>query len=153
MKKLYQKDEVWFAVLWIVLYVVGFSLGDGLSEKLGIPKLLTCAVGLVLSLILFGFVKQNGFMDYYGLRRPKGERKRTLLYIPLIAISSVNLWSGVALQASPFEIATHILSMATVYLRIIFVGFLFTFQYNILSASLRSGLEVKICGVAFASLR
>ena len=32
----------------------------------------------------------------------------------------------------------EILGMATLYLRIIFVGFLFTFQYNILSASLRS---------------
>lgn len=31
-----------------------------------------------------------------------------------------------------------ILDMATAYLRIIFVGFLFTFQYNILSSSLRS---------------
>ena len=62
MRKLYQKDEVWFAVLWIGLYVVGFSLGDGLSEKLGMPKLLTCAVGLVLSAVLFRFVKQNGLM-------------------------------------------------------------------------------------------
>lgn len=127
MKKLYQKDEVWFAVLWIGLYVVGFSLGDGLSEKLGMPKLLTCAVGLVLSAVLFRFVKQNGLMGYYGLCRPKGERKRTLLYIPLIAISSVNLWNGVALQASPFEIATHILSMATVAFleELIFRGLLF----------------------------
>ena len=127
MRKLYQKDEVWFAVLWIGLYVVGFSLGDGLSEKLGMPKLLTCAVGLVLSAVLFRFVKQNGLMGYYGLCRPKGERKRTLLYIPLIAISSVNLWSGVALQASPFEIATHILSMATVAFleELIFRGLLF----------------------------
>ena len=127
MKKLYQKDEVWFAVLWIGLYVVGFSLGDGLSEKLGMPKSLTCAVGLVLSTVLFRFVKQNGLMDYYGLCRPKGERKRTLLYMPLIAISSVNLWNGVALQASPFEIAAHILSMATVAFleELIFRGLLF----------------------------
>ena len=36
------------------------------------------------------------------------------------------------------NVPDEILSMATVYLRIIFVGFLFTFQYNILSASLRS---------------
>lgn len=125
MKKLYKKDEVWFAVLWIGLYVVGFSLGDGFSEKFGMPKLLTCAVGLVLSAVLFCFVKRNGLMSYYGLCRPKGER--TLLYIPLIAISSVNLWNGVALQASTFEIATHILSMAFVAFleELIFRGLLF----------------------------
>lgn len=125
MKKLYKKDELWFAVLWIGLYVVGFSLGDEFSEKLGMPKLLTCAVGLVLSAVLFRFVKQNGLMSYYGLCRPKGER--TLLYIPLIAISSVNLWNGVVLQASTFEIATHILSMAFVAFleELIFRGLLF----------------------------
>jgi len=36
------------------------------------------------------------------------------------------------------NVPQEILPMATAYLRIIFVGFLFTFQYNILSASLRS---------------
>lgn len=36
------------------------------------------------------------------------------------------------------NVPEEILPMATVYLRIIFVGFLFTFQYNILSAALRS---------------
>lgn len=36
------------------------------------------------------------------------------------------------------NVPEEILQMATDYLRIIFVGFLFTFQYNILSASLRS---------------
>ena len=36
------------------------------------------------------------------------------------------------------RVPREILHMATQYLRIIFVGFLFTFQYNMLSASLRS---------------
>ncbi|MBQ7785028.1 MAG: MATE family efflux transporter [Clostridia bacterium] len=44
--------------------------------------------------------------------------------------------SGLILQL--LNVPPEILPMATVYLRIIFVGFLFTFQYNILSASLRS---------------
>jgi len=44
--------------------------------------------------------------------------------------------SGIILQI--LNVPREILPMATVYLRIIFVGFLFTFQYNILSASLRS---------------
>ncbi len=36
------------------------------------------------------------------------------------------------------NVPEEVLDTATVYLRMIFVGFLFTFQYNILSASLRS---------------
>lgn len=39
---------------------------------------------------------------------------------------------------SLLRVPMEILDMASLYLRIIFVGFLFTFQYNILSASLRS---------------
>ena len=39
---------------------------------------------------------------------------------------------------SLLRVPREILDMAALYLRIIFVGFLFTFQYNILSASLRS---------------
>lgn len=40
MKELFDKDKVWFAVLRIVIYVVGFSNADSLSESIGIPKLL-----------------------------------------------------------------------------------------------------------------
>lgn len=43
---------------------------------------------------------------------------------------------GAILRA--MHVPSEILPMATAYLRIIFVGFLFTFQYNILAAALRS---------------
>lgn len=127
MKKLYQKDELWFAIGWIGAYVVSFSVSDGLSELIGIPKLVTCAVGLVLSAILFAFVKGSGLMGHFGLCRPKGGGKGTLLYLPLIAISSVNLWNGVAVQSPLPQILTHIISMAFVAFleELIFRGLLF----------------------------
>ena len=127
MKKLYQKDELWFALLWIGLYVVSFSVADGLSEALGIPKLVTCAVGAALSAVLVVFVRAGDLMACYGLCRPKGNRKQVLLYIPLIAISSVNLWNGVAVRSPLPEILTHIVSMAFVAFleELIFRGLLF----------------------------
>jgi len=127
LKKLYQKDEVWFAVLWIGVYVVSFSVADALSEALGIPKLLTCAVGALLSAVLFAFVKGNGLLGLYGLCGPKGDGQRVLLYIPLIAISSVNLWNGVKIQSPLPEILTHVISMAFVAFleELIFRGLLF----------------------------
>ena len=37
MKKFYEKNELTFAILWIVAYVVLFSLADSLSQSTGIP--------------------------------------------------------------------------------------------------------------------
>ena len=127
MKKLYQRNELWFALLWIGVYVVGFSVADGLSEALGIPKLVTCAVGAALSVVLIVFVRASDLMGYYGLCRPKGTWQRVLLYIPLIAISSVNLWNGIMVRSPLSEILTHIVSMAFVAFleELIFRGLLF----------------------------
>ncbi|MBR5474080.1 MAG: hypothetical protein IKU83_01580, partial [Lachnospiraceae bacterium] len=66
MKRLFDKDEVWFAILWIVIYVVGFSNADMLSETMGIPKLLTVFVGAILSIVLWFFIKNHQLSEYYG---------------------------------------------------------------------------------------
>ena len=59
MKKLFQKDEVWFAVLWIIIYVIGFANADAISDSIGTPKLLTVPFGFLLSVILYRFIRQN----------------------------------------------------------------------------------------------
>ena len=59
MKNLYRKDPIWFAVLWIAIYVVGFSAADGISESIGIPKLITVILGLVMSVILLSFIHRE----------------------------------------------------------------------------------------------
>lgn len=117
MKKLFDKDEVWFAVGWIVLYVVGFSNADMLSEAAGIPKLLTVLLGLVMTVVLCLFVWKNKLQEYLGLCTVKGSFKSLLWFLPLLAISSVNLWGGIAVQGTLPEILLYIGSMC-------FVGFL-----------------------------
>ena len=67
MKKLFDKDEVWFAVVWILVYVIGFGNADSLSEALGIPKLLTVLLGLALSGVLLCFIYRNRLAAYFGL--------------------------------------------------------------------------------------
>jgi hypothetical protein len=52
MRKLYEKSQIWFAVVWIVAYCVLMSVGDALSATLGVEKSVTLVVGLVLSIIL-----------------------------------------------------------------------------------------------------
>jgi len=116
-KKLFDKDEIWFAVLWIVIYVIGFSNADALSVSVGVPKLLTVFVGLILSLLLYSFIKSNQLLEYFGLCAVKGNYRNYLYFVPLVLLTSVNLWNGITCNYPITETVLHIASMC-------FVGFL-----------------------------
>ena len=64
LKKLYDKDEIWFAVGWIILYVLAFGNADSISESIGISKVLTVPVGLALCAILYGFVRKHDLFHH-----------------------------------------------------------------------------------------
>ena len=61
LKKLYEKSEIWFAVAWIIAYVVLASAGDNVSAELGIDKIVTLAILIAMSAILYCFVKNTVF--------------------------------------------------------------------------------------------
>lgn len=67
MNKLYEKSEVTFAIIWIVVYVVLLSAADNISEAIGIYKLITVIVCLIISTILFLWIKKNHLLTKYGL--------------------------------------------------------------------------------------
>lgn len=123
MKKLYEKSKIWFAVVWIILYVVGTSIVDGLTQTHGA----TLGFHLALSLILLAFLKQQGLFREFGLCKAKYPAKKFLFYLPLIAISTVNFWFGVRLNEPVHEAVFFTLSMVCVGFleEIIFRGFLF----------------------------
>ena len=125
--KLYEKDPVWFAVGWIVVYVVGFANADAISDSLGIPKLITVIFGAVLSAVLIGFTRRNGLSEKFGLCAFRGSCRAFLWFIPLAVISCVNFWNGVTVNASPLETVLFILSMCFVGIleEVIFRGLLF----------------------------
>ena len=50
MERLHKKSELAFAIVWIVLYVVSFSVADALSTFIGIEKIITAPLGVVLTL-------------------------------------------------------------------------------------------------------
>ena len=79
---------------------------------------------------------------FYGAGDEDALRREVATTILFGAAASLLVFA-VGLALSPYLLAlmsvpTEILSQANTYLRIIFVGFLFTFQYNILAAALRS---------------
>lgn len=127
MRKLFEKDEVLFAVFWIVIYVLGFSNADMISEQIGMPKSVTVCVGFILSVILWASIRKNQLFEYFGLCGFKGNLRSFLYFVPLVIITGINLWNGVTLN---YSIATSILTVISMCFvgfleEVIFRGFLF----------------------------
>ena len=127
LKKLYEKSEIWFAVAWIIAYVVLASTGDNISADLGIAKIVTLPILIAMSAVLYFFVRKNGLTEKYGLCKPQLPAAKMLFYIPLLVLLTVNLWYGVTMSLSPLETVLYILSMFCVGFleELIFRGLLF----------------------------
>ena len=127
LKKLYEKSEIWFALAWIIGYVVLASTGDNISADLGIDKVVTLPILIAMSGVLYFFVSKNGLTEKYGLCRPQLPAAKMLYYIPLLLLLTANLWYGVALNQSPLETVLYILAMFCVGFleELIFRGLLF----------------------------
>lgn len=127
LKKLYEKSEIWFAVAWIIAYVVMASTGDNISVEFGIEKIVTLPILIAMSAILYFFVRRNCLTEKYGLCKPKLSAAKMLYYIPLLVLLTANLWYGVTLNQSPLETVLYVLSMFCVgsLEELIFRGLLF----------------------------
>ena len=127
LKKLYEKSEIWFAVAWIIAYVVLASTGDNISADLGIDKIVTLPILIAMSAILYFFVRKNDLTEKYGLCKPQMSAAKMLFYAPILVLLTANLWYGAAMNLSPLETVLYILSMFCVGFleEMIFRGLLF----------------------------
>lgn len=127
MKKLYEKSEIWFAVVWIIVYCVLLSWGDNISASLGMINVATFPIALLLSVVLFLFLKRNDLLESYGLCKSKVPASRMLFYIPVLVMLTANLWYGVGIYVSPLEAVCYALTMLCVGFleEVIFRGLLF----------------------------
>ena len=127
MTKLYKKSEITFAILWIVAYVVLTGLADQLSESAGIIKSVSAALHIVMSLILFFWIRKNHLSEKYGFCRSVIPAKRFLYYLPLIITASTAFWGGIKLQYGFPEALLFFISMCCVGFleEVIFRGLLF----------------------------
>ena len=66
MKKLYEKSELSFALFWIVVYCIAQSTAFPLSQMIGIESAANAAFSVILTVILFCWVKKNGLMEQIG---------------------------------------------------------------------------------------
>ena len=127
MKKLWDRSEIWFSVLMIVVYVVGNSNLDRLSDALGIEMVLTLPFDILLFALFVTFIRKNGLSAYYGLCAPKATAREMLYYLPLLLISTVNIWFGFVMNKQPLEGLVYFLAMIATGLveEVLFRGFLF----------------------------
>ncbi len=127
MTAFYKRSPLGFAITWIVVYVVGSSIAESLWLILRVYKLATAVFHLALTVVLLRFIFKNGEQREYGLCLPTVAAKRVWYYLPLILMSTVNLWFGIRLNDAPFETVSYMVSMACVGVleELIFRGLLF----------------------------
>ena len=127
MKKLYEKNELAFAIVWIVVYCVLQSLAYPLNEKIGIEYSANAIFCILQTIILFAFIRKNKLQERYGLCKSPVPVHRFLYYVPLIILATGNLWNGAAVNYSLSGAVCRIACMLCVGFleEVIFRGFLF----------------------------
>ena len=110
-EKLYKKSEVWFAVVFIIAYVVGNSFFIQASESAGMEMLYTIPYNLVLLGIMFGFMGKNRLFGYYGIDKVKCKANKLMYYAPLAVIATVNIWFGVCFKMDMLATVVYFAAM------------------------------------------
>ena len=126
-REFYDKNELGFSIIWIIAYCILASIGDNISDELGIAKVITLPILLVLTVILFLFIKRNNLTEKYGFCKADVAASKMLFYIPVIILLTANMWYGFRVNMSLLETILYILSMLCVGFleELIFRGLLF----------------------------
>lgn len=124
MRKFYEKNEVLFAVFWILVYcfVMAPVRGEFGDESIwSVLALALIAAGTTV------FVKINHLEEKYGLTGWPKNTKKYLYFIPMWILVTGNLWGGFAPAYSGTALVFAVLSMLFVgYVEeMLFRGFLF----------------------------
>ena len=124
MRRLYEKKEILFAVLWIVAYcvILGTIRGNFGDESICmLIALLVFTAGIIV------FVKTNHLEGKYGLAGWPKDMKKYLFFIPMWILATGNIWDGFAPSYQGAELVIAAFSMILVGFveEMIFRGFLF----------------------------
>lgn len=141
MKKLYEKNELTFSIMWIVVYCVLQSLANPLNKVIGIEYAASAVFCILQTIVLFNFIRKNKLQERYGLCKSSVPASRFLYYVPLIILATGNLWNGAAVNYSLPETVCRIACMFCVGFleEVIFRGFLFV---SIAKENVRSAIII-----------
>lgn len=124
MRKLYEKKEILFAVLWIVVYC---AVMTPIKANLGDGSVWWMIAMFVFAAGILAFVKVNHLEEKYGLCGLPKNMKRYLFFIPVFVLATGNIWDGFLLSHKGTELVFATISMLLVGFveEMIFRGFLF----------------------------
>lgn len=127
MKKLYEKSELTFAIVCIVIYSMLQSVANPLNKVIGVESSANAIFNIILTAILFAFIKKNELLERYGLCKTSVPARQFLYYVPLLILATSNLWNGVAVNFSLAGAVCYISYMLCVGFveEVLFRGFLF----------------------------
>ena len=127
MRKLYEKSELTFTIVWIVVYCVLQSLANPLNQKIGVEYSASAIFSILQSVILLVFLVKNNLLKRYGLCKSPISANRFLFYIPLIILATRNFWNGAAFNLNLTGTVCYIACMLCVGFleEVIFRGLLF----------------------------
>ncbi|MCQ2438295.1 MAG: CPBP family intramembrane metalloprotease [Oscillospiraceae bacterium] len=125
MKRLYQKNELRFALVWIFIYC---AVTIPIRGNLGDESPVMLAALALLAAGITGFVVKNGLQEKYGLTHWPKSTGRYLWFIPVWILVTGNLWGGISPAAEGLPQLMAVLSMLLIgYVEeMIFRGFLFS---------------------------
>lgn len=121
--KFYEKSEIWFAVVLMIIYVIPAA---NLRGNYGDDSLWMMLFLLLLTLLITFFLCKNGLSEKYGLTSWPDSRK-FLYFFPFIILISVNLWFGAKPVYSGMGQIFAVVSMILIGFleEMVFRGFLF----------------------------
>jgi len=123
MKKIFEKNEVLFCILLILIYIL---INSYCIQNFGITDYRSAIINTLFSITLIILIIILKRTKYYGLTKITN-LKKYLYFIPLFFIVSVNLWNKININNTTSEIIFHILTMINIGFieEVIFRGFLF----------------------------
>ena len=144
MKKLYEKNELLFAIGWIVVYC---AVSVPIRGALGDESAAMAAALAVIAAGILSFIKRYRLEARYGLVKWAGSARDYLYFLPLLVLATGNLWDGVGMAYGGWAQVWAVISMLLVGFieELIFRGFLFRALLDRNAA----GVAVAISAVTF----
>lgn len=89
MKKLYEKSELAFAIVCIVIYSILQSVANPLNKIIGIEVIANAILTFLITIILLCFIIKNKLTVKYGLKLPLPRGVSSILYLWRLCVPSI----------------------------------------------------------------